>query len=104
MLSSTDTVLTRRAAAGDRAAFEVVYAASVPCVWAFAARRAGDRAEAERLADRILARAFAELEEYDGSVPFAAWLHGLAQRVAARDLSRPLRALRDEPSTGGRTA
>jgi DNA-directed RNA polymerase specialized sigma24 family protein len=103
MLSSTDTVLTRRAAAGDRAAFEIVYAASVPCVWAFAVRRVHARAAAERLADRILARAFTELDGYDGSVPFAAWLHGLAQRVAARDLSRPLRALRDESSTKGRT-
>src|SRR5690606_1663002 len=58
VLASTDTDLTRRAAAGDREAFERVYAESLPAVWSFASRRAGSRAGAEVLTARILRRAF----------------------------------------------
>lgn len=93
MLVSTDTELTHRAAAGDREAFERVYAASLPAVWAFAMRRTGSRAAAEALTARILRRAFAELEGYDGQVPFGAWLLGVARRVATAQWPRPARPL-----------
>jgi DNA-directed RNA polymerase specialized sigma24 family protein len=92
VLVSTDTVLTRRAAAGDRDAFERVYAASLPAVWAFASRRAPGRAAAEALAGRILRRVFAELDGYDGQVPYAAWLLAVARRVAAAPVPRTSRA------------
>lgn len=88
MLVSTDTDLTRRAAEGDRDAFERVYAASLPAVWAFASRRAVGRASVEALAARILRRAFAELDDYDGQVPFAAWLMVIARRVASTQAPR----------------
>ena len=88
MLVSTDTDLTRRAAGGDRDAFERVYAASLPAVWAFASRRAAGRASAEVLVGRILRRAFAELDGYDGQVPFAAWLMAIARRVASAQAPR----------------
>lgn len=91
MLVSTDTDLTQRAAAGDRDAFERVYAESVPAVWAFVTRRGGGRASAEALAARILRRAFAELDGYDGRVPYAAWLLGVARRVASAQAPRPTR-------------
>jgi len=91
VLVSTDTDLTRRAAAGDRDAFERVYAQCVPAIWAFASRHASGRAAAELLAGRILRRAFAELDGYDGQVPFAAWLLVLARRVATAPAPRPAR-------------
>lgn len=91
MLVSTDTDLTRSAAAGDREAFERVYAESLPVVWAFASRHAAGRVAAELLAGRILRRAFAELAGYDGQVPFAAWLLAIARRVVRVDGPRPVR-------------
>ena len=91
MIASTDTELTQRAAQGDRDAFGRLYEQCVPVVWAFACRRSGDRPEAELLTSRILRRAIEELESYDGSVPFAAWLHALALRVAATPPPRTAR-------------
>lgn len=83
MIRTTDSELTQRAAHGDRDAFRCVYADSLPVVWAFACRRTAGRPAAEALTSRILRRAFGELSSYDGQVPFAAWLHTVALRVAA---------------------
>jgi len=91
VLVSTDTDLTHRAAAGDREAFEQLFADCLPTIWAFAGRRATGRAAAEALTTRVLRRAFAELEDYDGQVPFAAWLLALARRVASMQAPRPVR-------------
>jgi len=91
VLISTDTDLTHRAAAGDREAFEQVFAASLPSIWGFVSRRAAGRAAAEALASRILRRAFSELDHYDGQVPFAAWLLAVARRVASVQAPRPVR-------------
>ena len=99
MLVSTDTELTRRAAAGDRDAFERLFAQCLPSVWAFASRRAAGRAAAEALTGRILRRAFAELDHYDGQVPFAAWLLTLARRVASSQAPRPTRPTAPPPRT-----
>jgi DNA-directed RNA polymerase specialized sigma24 family protein len=94
MLMTTDTRLVARAAGGDREAFEAIYAACFGSIWAFAVRRADGRATAEALAARILRRAFAELDRYDGEVPFAAWLLDLAHRVERE-------SNRTEPTTNG---
>jgi RNA polymerase sigma-70 factor (ECF subfamily) len=91
MLVTTDTELTRRALAGDRDAFERLLAASLPAVWAFAARHAAGRRTAEALTRRILARAFTELDRYEGEVPFGAWLLAVAQRVVAASAPRAAR-------------
>jgi len=81
MLMTTDTRLLARVAAGDREAFETVYAASFAAIYAFAARRTNDRAAAEALTERILRRTFATLATYTGDVPFAAWLLEVAKEV-----------------------
>lgn len=91
MLVSTDTELVQRAADADREAFEQLFAACLPAVWAFATRRSVGRAGAEALTTRILRRAFLELEHYDGEVPFGAWLLGVARRVTALQAPRPSR-------------
>jgi len=83
MLMTTDTVLVQRAASGDRDAFASIYEESFRCVYAFAARRTGTRAAAEALTEVILIEVFGRLEGYAGEVPFAAWLHSIAKRVAA---------------------
>ncbi len=91
MRVAADTDLIQRAAAGDRDAFEQVFADCLPSVWAFVGRRTRGRAAAEALASRILRRAFAELDDYDGQVPFAAWLLALARRVASTNAPHPAR-------------
>ncbi len=91
MIPKTDTELTQRAAHGDRDAFGRLFDECLPVVWSFACRRTAERQAAETLTSRILRRAFAELESYDGQIPFAAWLHALALRVAATPLPRTAR-------------
>jgi DNA-directed RNA polymerase specialized sigma24 family protein len=84
---TTDTLLVQRAACGDREAFDAVYDASFPAVYAYAARKAVGKRGAELLCERILEEAFRELDRYEGDTPFAAWLLGVARRVA-RERSR----------------
>ena len=99
MLMTTDTVLVRRAALGDPEAFASIYEESFGCVYAFAARETRDRAAAELLTERILARVFGALECYAGDVPFAAWLQAIAKAVATgeRPHRRPSRVSRKAP-------
>lgn len=103
MLMTTDTQTVDRAIRGDREAFESVYEASFPCVHAFASRRCVGRVAAEALTEAILVRAFQDLEQYRGDVPWAAWLLGVAKqvererRLAAR--RRPERAASRTPWT-----
>jgi len=88
VLTTTDTKLTRAAAGQEREAFEAVFEAVVPAIWAWACRRVPERAAAEALAERILQRVFAELDGYEGQVPFAAWVLTLAREEARAALPR----------------
>lgn len=81
MLMTTDTQTVDRAIRGDREAFETIYEASLPCVHAFASRRCVGRLATEALTEAILVRAFEELYQYRGDVPWAAWLLGVAKQV-----------------------
>jgi RNA polymerase sigma-70 factor, ECF subfamily len=101
MLMTTDTALVQRAALGDSDAFAVIYEASFRCVYAFAARRTPAREHAEALTERILARAFAELAQYAGDVPFAAWLLGVARREIADAARARTDAGRRQPARVG---
>lgn len=89
MLMTTDTLLIYRAARGDREAFETIYEASFACAYAFAVRHSASRRVAEDLTRRILARAFEQLEDYAGDVPFAAWLFGIARQVSSEARRAP---------------
>jgi DNA-directed RNA polymerase specialized sigma24 family protein len=103
VLTTTDTDLTRAAAGREREAFEAVFEAVVPVVWAWVCRRVPERAAAEALAGRVLRRVFAELHDYEGHVPFAAWVltRARAEARAARPRRAPLAASRLRALTGG---
>jgi DNA-directed RNA polymerase specialized sigma24 family protein len=58
--------------------FDAVFGAASRHVWAFAARRTGDRGAAEALAAAILERCFRHLEERPGHIRFEAWLYAIA--------------------------
>ncbi len=90
---TTDTGTVERAMRGDREAFEAVYDASFPCVHAVASRRCGGRPATEALVETILVRVFQDLDRYQGDVPWAAWLLGVAKQVLHE---RPL-AVRRRP-------
>ena len=97
MLMTTDTVLVRRAALGDREAFVSIYEESFRCIYAFAAREARDRQAAEFLTERILVRVFEALDSYAGDIPFAAWLQSIAKTVVASERPRQRRPSRVAP-------
>jgi RNA polymerase sigma-70 factor (ECF subfamily) len=80
MQHRADLELAQRAAAADRAAFAALFEDSFERVYAYAARRTASREAAERVAERCLALAFAQLRGYDGRTPFSAWLLGLLKR------------------------
>lgn len=84
-----DLELARQAARADRSAFRALFEDSFDRVYAFVRRRTSTPEAAERATERILARVFEQLADYDGSIPFSAWL--LSQ------VKSELRAARESP-------
>jgi RNA polymerase sigma-70 factor (ECF subfamily) len=74
---SDQTPDVRRAAAGDARAFERVYRATVPRVYALACRMAGD-AVADDLTQEVYLRVWTRLHTFRGDARFETWLHRLA--------------------------
>jgi RNA polymerase sigma-70 factor (ECF subfamily) len=84
----------RRAAAGDREAFERVYRATCARLHALAVRLVG-RGEAEEATQEAYVRAWHKLASWRGEAAFATWLHRVCVNVClsrraglARDLAR----------------
>jgi len=78
-----DEVLIERACEGDRAAFDVLYEIYFPRVYAFVARRIGNRADAEETVQEVFLGAFSGLGSFRREGAFAAWLLGVARRTVA---------------------
>jgi RNA polymerase sigma-70 factor (ECF subfamily) len=85
-MDPSDADLARRAASGDAAAFGELAKRCRPSVARAVALLIGDADEAESLAQEALTRAYAGLSGYDASLPFAAWLHGIALNLARNHL------------------
>ncbi|MGH7655272.1 MAG: RNA polymerase sigma factor [Gemmatimonadaceae bacterium] len=81
-LSSDDTSpvddVVRRAQAGDVAAFEMLYKAHAPAIYALCRRMAGDEREAREFTQDAFVRAWERLTTFRGQSAFATWLHRLA--------------------------
>jgi hypothetical protein len=72
--------------------FERLYEVAFPLVWAFAARRAATRAEAEQMTTAILTRAFASQPAPEDEGVWLKRLFAIAQELhAARELPARLR-------------
>lgn len=71
----------RRAAAGDREAFERVYRAHVGRVYSLCLRMLGDRTEAEEATQDVFVRVWSKLSLYRGESAFTTWLHRLTMNV-----------------------
>jgi RNA polymerase sigma-70 factor (ECF subfamily) len=84
MTQSTDDRLRIEAAQRDPSRFGELYEENFHRVYAYVARRVGDRHEAEDLTADVFREALAGIRKFEWrGVPFAAWLLGIAARVIA---------------------
>ena len=89
MTQSTDDRLRIEAAQRDPARFGDLYEENFYRVYAYIARRVGDRHEAEDLTADVFREALAGIGRFEWrGVPFAAWLLGIAARVVADHFRR----------------
>jgi RNA polymerase sigma-70 factor (ECF subfamily) len=92
-----EQALVQRAQAGERAAFDALYAASVERVYAVCLRLCGDRPKAERLTQDTYVRAWQKLGTFRGDAALTTWLHRIAVNVVLNDgRAEGRRALRVE--------
>jgi RNA polymerase sigma-70 factor (ECF subfamily) len=88
--------LAVRARDGSRGSFDELVVRLRPRLVAFLARRLGDAADAEDVAQETFLRAFDHLDDYDPARPFATWLFAIGKNVAANHaIARTRREVRD---------
>ncbi|MCI0436301.1 MAG: sigma-70 family RNA polymerase sigma factor [Gemmatimonadetes bacterium] len=83
--------LVRRAQAGDRAAFDELYARHAGRVYALCLRMTADTAEAERLTQDAFVLAWRRLASFRGDSAFSSWLHRIAVNAVLEDGRRTRR-------------
>jgi RNA polymerase sigma-70 factor (ECF subfamily) len=99
--------LVSRARTGDHAAFEELYRAHSPRVFALCVRlSAGDRVAAAALLQDVFIAAWRGLPSFRGDAPVTSWLHRLAVNAmlqnARSDKRRSARVLfMEDPAVGG---
>jgi len=86
-----DDGLVRRAQAGDRAAFDDLYARHAGRVYAVCLRMAGHVGEAERLTQDAFVLAWRRLASFRGDSAFSSWLHRIAVNAVLEDRRRARR-------------
>jgi RNA polymerase sigma-70 factor (ECF subfamily) len=80
--------LVARAQAGDRAAFDALYAEHVGHVYAVCLRMTGDGTRAEHLTQDAFVRAWRSLGTFHGQSAFSTWLHRLAVNIVLEEERR----------------
>jgi RNA polymerase sigma-70 factor (ECF subfamily) len=89
MTQSTDDRLRIEAAQRDPARFGELYEENFYRVYAYVARRVGDRHQAEDLTADVFREALAGIGKFEWrGAPFSAWLLGIAARVIADHFRR----------------
>jgi RNA polymerase sigma-70 factor, ECF subfamily len=73
--------LLQRARAGDLDAFEALYRATAPRVFALCLRMTADRQRAQELTQDVFVRAWEALPSFRGDAAFTSWLHRIAVNV-----------------------
>ncbi len=97
--------LVKRAADGDRVAFEVLFRAHSPWVYGRLRRMLGARSDIEDLVQEVFLRAFRSLPSFRGQARFESWLRRICACVAYDDIrSRKnaprLQLIEGEPRVG----
>jgi RNA polymerase sigma factor (sigma-70 family) len=91
-LGGDEERLLIEAAKADPRRFADLYERNFDRVYAFVARRATDRGEAEDLTSEVFHHALAHLSRFEWrGIPFAAWLHQLARNAVADRWERAAR-------------
>lgn len=107
-MSDVDDVV-RRAQQGDVDAFESIYRASAPALYALCRRMTGDERIAKDLLQDVFVRAWERLTTFRGQSALPTWLHRLAVNVVLEHLRSTKRASAfllddgDDASFGSRT-
>lgn len=94
--------LAERAAGGDRAAFDALYARTVDRVYAVCLRLSGDRTTAERLTQDTYVRVWQKLRTFRRESAFTTWVHRLAVNVVLNDGRQRQRIRGHEQALGDR--
>jgi len=79
----SDEELIERVCGGERASFEALYERYFPRVFAFVARRLGNRADVEETVQEVFFGVFSSLASFRREGAFAAWVLGVARRTVA---------------------
>jgi RNA polymerase sigma-70 factor (ECF subfamily) len=82
---ATDGDDVRDAARGDVGAFERLYRAHAPRVFALCLRLVADRPRAEQLTQDAFVRAWEKLGTFHGGAPFGAWMRAVTLNVVFAD-------------------
>jgi RNA polymerase sigma-70 factor (ECF subfamily) len=99
-----DEELIERVCGGDRLAFDALYDRYLPRVYAFVARRIGNRADVEETVQEVFLGIFSSLASYRREGVFAAWVLGVARRTVAGRFKKkahatvPLEAANEAPT------
>jgi RNA polymerase sigma-70 factor, ECF subfamily len=105
MTKSTDDRLRIEAAQRDATRFGELYEENFGRVYAYVARRVGDRHQAEDLTADVFREALAGIAKFEWrGLPFSAWLLGIASRTIADHFKRSGREAgnpADEPEQPG---
>lgn len=80
------------AAAGDRRAFERLYAANVNRVFTLCTRMCGSRIRGEELTQDVFVRAWEKLPQFRGDSAFSTWIHRVAVNIVLTDRKNEGRA------------
>ncbi|HEX6134471.1 MAG TPA: sigma-70 family RNA polymerase sigma factor [Longimicrobiales bacterium] len=83
--AGAEAELIRRAQAGDRAAFDGLYALTAGRIFALLLRLCADREAAERLTQDTFVMAWQRLGTFRGQSRFTSWLHRIAVNFMLQD-------------------
>jgi RNA polymerase sigma-70 factor (ECF subfamily) len=82
--------------AGDRGAFERLFARYTSPLIGFLSRMVPDRGRAEELAQEVFVRVYGAKDRYEPRAKFSTWIFGIAHNLALNELDRAYRK-REEP-------
>ena len=80
---ASDEHLVQRVLAGEREAFEQLYALYIGRVFRFVEKRLQNRADVEEATQEVFINVFSSLASFRAEAPFAAWVLGVARHTIA---------------------
>src|SRR6185436_4737705 len=90
--------LARRATSGDEAAFEALYRAHSPRVFALCLRMSGSRERASELTQDVFVHVWERLGSWRGDAAFSSWIHRVTVNLVLSNVRSDKRRLNKEMS------